>query len=148
MKQFKQMVKQKVCRLYFKKEVQTQMVNLSKIHRQYYLNMKTLQKKTLIEKLCKRRGHKCFFLPKYHCELNPIEKIWMYCKKYMKNHCDYSVTTLRNNIPKSFEGIPKQFFHKVFRKVREYERAYRENRQADVPKALKEYKSHRRSSLT
>ena len=22
------------------------------------------------------RGHKAFFLPKFHCELNPIERVW------------------------------------------------------------------------
>jgi transposase len=26
------------------------------------------------------RGHVCLFLPKFHCELNPIELVWGYAK--------------------------------------------------------------------
>jgi hypothetical protein len=27
------------------------------------------------------RGHICAFLPKFHCELNPIEMVWGYSKQ-------------------------------------------------------------------
>ncbi len=32
--------------------------------------------KTLLEELCEKRGFLVLILPKYHCELNPIEMIW------------------------------------------------------------------------
>ena len=32
--------------------------------------------KTKVEMLIAARGHRCVFIPKYHCELNPIEWVW------------------------------------------------------------------------
>jgi hypothetical protein len=31
---------------------------------------------SLLEQKFKARGHFCVFLPKFHCELNPIEMVW------------------------------------------------------------------------
>ncbi|KJA19534.1 hypothetical protein HYPSUDRAFT_204573 [Hypholoma sublateritium FD-334 SS-4] len=33
-----------------------------------------------LETFIKSRGHECIFLPKFHCELNPIEMYWGWCK--------------------------------------------------------------------
>jgi hypothetical protein len=30
----------------------------------------------LLQLVIKRAGHLCYFLPKFHCELNPIEMCW------------------------------------------------------------------------
>jgi hypothetical protein len=38
------------------------------------------EQKSAIATLIKGRGHKCLFLPKFHCELNPIEMYWGYSK--------------------------------------------------------------------
>ena len=38
--------------------------------------------KTKVETLITARGHCCIFNPKYHCELNPIERVWGYAKNY------------------------------------------------------------------
>lgn len=32
--------------------------------------------KPLLQLVIEKAGHKCLFLPKFHCELNPIEMIW------------------------------------------------------------------------
>jgi hypothetical protein len=32
---------------------------------------------SILEEEITKRGHKCDFLPKFHCELNPIERIWV-----------------------------------------------------------------------
>ena len=32
--------------------------------------------KTLVEKFISNEGHQVEFLPKFHCELNPIERVW------------------------------------------------------------------------
>jgi hypothetical protein len=38
------------------------------------------EQKSAIGMLIKERGHKCIFIPKFHCELNAIEMYWGYGK--------------------------------------------------------------------
>lgn len=32
--------------------------------------------KPLLQLVIEKAGHKCLFLPKFHCELNPIKMVW------------------------------------------------------------------------
>ena len=41
--------------------------------------------KSMIEKLLESRGHTCLFLPKFHCELNPIERVWCHAKRIKRD---------------------------------------------------------------
>ena len=45
-------------------------------------------KKSMIQHYVESRGHVCMFLPKFHCELNPIELLWGYAK-YREFHLNY-----------------------------------------------------------
>ncbi|POW15576.1 hypothetical protein PSHT_06968 [Puccinia striiformis] len=36
--------------------------------------------KPLLQMIIEEAGHQCLFLPKFHCELNPIELLWSYIK--------------------------------------------------------------------
>ena len=38
--------------------------------------------KTIIEHYLVNRGHLVYFIPKFHCELNPIERVWDQAKVY------------------------------------------------------------------
>ena len=38
--------------------------------------------KTIIEHYLVNRGHLVYFIPKFHCELNPIERVWGQAKVY------------------------------------------------------------------
>ena len=38
------------------------------------------EQKSAIAMLIEEKGHKCIFIPKFHCELNPIEMYWGYSK--------------------------------------------------------------------
>jgi hypothetical protein len=46
---------------------------------------------SMLETMIKKAGHKCLFLPKFHCELNPIEMVSS-CKLTLYSHhlCHYS----------------------------------------------------------
>jgi len=39
------------------------------------------------------------FLPKFHCELNWIERYWGATKDYLRKHCTYSLPGLRSALP-------------------------------------------------
>ena len=43
-----------------------------------------------IKEVVESLGHKCLFLPKFHCELNIIEYFWGASKRYTRENCDYS----------------------------------------------------------
>ena len=46
--------------------------------------------KTRVEELILSKGHRVMFLPKFRCELNPIERVWCQAKQFTRSHCDYS----------------------------------------------------------
>ena len=52
-----------------------------------------------LERVVESGGHRCLFLPKYHCELNWIERYWGAGKKYARRHCGYSLIALRECVP-------------------------------------------------
>ena len=45
--------------------------------------------------------HLCLFLPKFHCELNWIERMWGASKAYCRSHCMYTLQGLRDTVPLS-----------------------------------------------
>ena len=47
--------------------------------------------------------HLCLlsFIPKFHCELNWIERIWDASKAYARSHCAYTLQGLRDTVPLS-----------------------------------------------
>ena len=50
--------------------------------------------KTIVEEYIESCGHISLFLPKYHCELNPIERVWCKAKKFTRAHCTYTLLAL------------------------------------------------------
>jgi hypothetical protein len=40
-----------------------------------------VNEKPLLQLMIEKAGHKCLFLPKFHCELNPIEMVWGQMKR-------------------------------------------------------------------
>ena len=85
------------------------------------------------------------FFPKFHCELNAIERNWCHAKKYTRAHCNGSITRLRRIVPEALETVSVELMNKFFSTCRLYEMAYREGKTGkDVEGAVKLYKSHRR----
>jgi len=102
--------------------------------------------KTKLETLLTEHGYRGFFIPKFHCELNPIERVWAQSKQYTRAHCDYSFKGLEDTIGPALDSVTVDMIRKFFRKMRDYLQAYREGHIAgpELEKAIKTYKSHRR----
>ena len=77
----------------------------------------------------------------FHCELNPIERVWGEAKRYTRLHCDYTFAGLERTIVPALESVRLD----TIRKCREYMQAYRQGSAGgkDVEQAVKRYKSHR-----
>ena len=61
--------------------------------------------KSMIEHMLIEKGHIPCFLPKFHPELNPIERVWAQLKRFTKAHCKYSLPSLRRNIPLAYDTV-------------------------------------------
>ena len=100
--------------------------------------------KTVVENFFLSKCHKVHFIPKFHSEMNPIERVRGQAKRYTRAHTNFTIPGLRNIIEPGLYSVSVDLIRKC--KARESERAYREGHQAgmEVEMALKQYKSHRR----
>ena len=94
--------------------------------------------KTKVEKLSSC-DHQAIFLPKFHCELNPIECCWCHSKCYTRSHCDYTFPGQLATINNSLDSVTLDMIRKFFRKTRETMRAHREGL-TPGPEMTKTYK--------
>lgn len=85
-------------------------------------------------------------IPKFHCELNPIERVWGQAKVHTRKYTPFKIARLRQILNPALDSVGVELIRKFFRRVLEYERAYTEGKKAgnEVEKAIKVYKSHRR----
>ena len=101
----------------------------------------------------RRKGYACIFLPKFHCELNPIEICWAQAKRYTRAHTNYTIQHLRLIVPDGLDSVSVDNIKNYFRKARNYMHAYLEGLpggnelEEKVKKYKKIYKSHRRPTL-
>ena len=96
------------------------------------------------------KGHTALFLPKFHPEINPIERVWAQSKCYTKAYCKYTLPALRNTIPHGLDSVTVENIRNFHRKCRHYMYAYMEGHVAGgaLENQVKKYKtavkSHRR----
>ena len=101
--------------------------------------------KTVVEKVVEERGHICIFIPKFHCELNPIERVWCHAKKHVRANSNGTVPRLRKLVPESLSTVDVTLIKKFFATASDYERGNREGHSAfNIESAVKTYKSHKR----
>ena len=70
------------------------------------------EQKSLVQEVIEAAGHLCIFLPKFHCELNFIEFFWGAVKRYLHENCDYSFTTLQENMPNALASVSVETIQK------------------------------------
>ena len=70
--------------------------------------------KSLLEERIEARNHKCMFLPRFHCELNPIEWVWCFAKQFTRQYCDGTITTLRKIVPQGLDRVTNKLIQKFF----------------------------------
>ena len=104
-----------------------------------------LKQKSLLEEIVEEAGHQIIFYPKFHCELNFIERYWGGAKIYARQHCDYSWSGLQSVVPNALESIDVVTIRRFARKSFRYMDVYRKGLTGKlVEYAVKKYKSHRR----
>lgn len=108
-----------------------------------------------LEELCKKAGHSIIFLPKFHPELNWIERYWSNAKAYARKHCDYSFDSLKVTVPIALDQVPLAAMRRYARRCFRYMDAYRlHNANSEgltlkqVEWTVKKFKSHRRITDT
>ena len=68
--------------------------------------------KTILDAYIERRGH---MYPKFHCELNPIERVWCQSKKHTRVYADGTITCLRNIVPEGLESVSVEVLQNIQR---------------------------------
>ena len=94
-----------------------------------------------------QRNHMCDFLPKFHCELNPIEMVWGRSKHFTRERCDFDYERMLGRIMESYKkgNLPVSLIRKYCIHARDYLRAYTEGHPGgDAERMQKVYASHRR----
>lgn len=90
-------------------------------------------------------GQVVIFLPKFHCELNPIECYWCQAKWYCRENCDYTFKGLRETVPKALASVRNSsilgYWNQVFRIIDAYKAGVQYGTE-DFKNRV--YKSHRR----
>jgi hypothetical protein len=65
-----------------------------------------MQQKSALEELIEARGFSLLLIPKYHCELNPIEQCWGASKRVFRSYgIPRSMSEMRANVIKSLDSI-------------------------------------------
>lgn len=83
------------------------------------------EQKSLVQEVIEAAGHLCIFLPKFHCELNFIEFFWGAVKKYLRDRCDYTFDTLKENMPLALASVQLQTIRKWELRTHRWIEAYR-----------------------
>lgn len=101
--------------------------------------------RSALETLHEKYGAQCLFLPKFHCELNPIEMVWGHAKRYCRKHCDYSFPHLKDRVPEALDAIPIATIRRFIRLSDRFVNIYQKGLTGRFANfAARKYTSHRR----
>ncbi|KAF9494269.1 hypothetical protein BDN71DRAFT_1393551 [Pleurotus eryngii] len=99
--------------------------------------------KPLLQLIIKQAGHKCVFLPKFHCNLNPIEMVWSQLKQYFCKRADGTFPTAKKLVPECLDAVTTINICHYFQHCLRYMNAYRKGPNVkQAAYAVKKYTSH------
>jgi hypothetical protein len=64
------------------------------------------QQRRWLEEICDKFGILCDFYPKFHCELNFIERVWSWIARFIKDRCDFTWNGLVKNMDAAIVAFP------------------------------------------
>jgi len=104
-----------------------------------------IEQRSAIQEVVEKNGHIFDMYPKFHCELNFIERIWGEAKRTTRAECEYSFASLKDRVPQILKNVPIIHIRKYSRKSQRYLHAYSKGLTGKVAEwVVKRYKSHRR----
>ncbi|QRV95331.1 DDE superfamily endonuclease [Ceratobasidium sp. AG-Ba] len=103
------------------------------------------EQQSALEEIAESKGCRILFLPKFHCELNPIEQCWGYAKRvYRQFPRSKSQANLKSNMITSLDSVPLESIRRFFNKSQRYIDAYRHGLDGQMAAwANKKYHGHR-----
>ncbi|KAF7305003.1 hypothetical protein MKEN_01215100 [Mycena kentingensis (nom. inval.)] len=105
------------------------------------------EQRSLVQEVIENAGHICLFLPKYHCKINFIEYFWGAVKRCLREHCNYTFATLKENMPKAMASVSVQLIRKWKHRVWRFIDAYKDGLGAtDAQRKVKEFSSRKYKS--
>ena len=72
-----------------------------------------VKEKTIVEHFLHEKGHLAYFLPKFHCELNAIERVWGQAKVYCRAHTNFTLVKLRQIINPALDSVSVDLIRKL-----------------------------------
>ncbi len=104
-----------------------------------------LEQREWIREVIENRVHYIIYYPKYHCELNFIERIWGYMKARIRKECDYIFAGLKARIPLVITSLKISFIRKVVRSYFRFMKCCENDLEGGLLEYVsKQYRSHRR----
>ncbi|KAJ1299678.1 hypothetical protein OPQ81_011070 [Rhizoctonia solani] len=101
-----------------------------------------------LEETAQKLGVQVKFLPKYHCELNPIEQCWGYAKrKYRDMPETNKESTMKQYVINAVDSVPLLSIRKFAARTQRFVDAYVDNKCGleAIEWATKTFRSHRQT---
>ncbi|PLW50149.1 hypothetical protein PCASD_01822 [Puccinia coronata f. sp. avenae] len=105
-----------------------------------------VNERPLLQSIIEDAGHVCLFLPKFHCELNPIELYWSYIKQAYRKESHKCANFKESKVlfKRIRQSCPITTIRKYFRRIDRQLSAYRQGYNGPQSAILmKKYTSHR-----
>ncbi|KIM29215.1 hypothetical protein M408DRAFT_35243, partial [Serendipita vermifera MAFF 305830] len=99
---------------------------------------------SMLEQVITNAGHQCIFLPKFHCELNPIEYYWGWVKRRFRERCNGQFDASKKLLTDSLDACPGEVIRRFIRRADRYASVYRLGATGPLADfAVRKYRSHR-----